>query len=408
LGRTDDFATNQEEKMQTTWCTHSNGPIIFASAIRLALFPAIVISQAFTIAIALTRRATMLRIRFGISSTRHLQNRPWLAGPISSLLVRSECQREIPRAPGTEGSNGKPFQLALRSAAAFLTLVVLSGGTGLAQGVTGTFVPIEVPGAQLTAARAITDDGRIVGFFTDGNGLTHGFLLVDGSFTSIDVPIPGARSTSALGINSRGDIVGSWDDSNGATHGFVLPAYGTFTVIDFENAILTTAYGINAAGDIVGQYDTSEKRYGYLRSRAGVFTSIDLPNTLGPPSFGTSATKINERGDIVGSYFDGTIHGYLLSSGTTTHTQLDVPGGVNAQARDINPQGDIVGFYFLGSRIVSFMRDRHGNYESFEAPTVQPAAATAAFGVNARGDIVGSYNYLGVVRGFVMHRTPTP
>src|SRR5262245_62116109 len=350
--RTDHFTTKEEEKMQTTWCRHSNGPMIFASAIRLALFPAIVISQAFTIAIALTRRATMIRIRFGLSSTPHPQNRPWLAGPIS-LLVRSESQREIPRAARTEGSNGKPFQLALRSAAAFLTLAV-AGGTGLAQGVTGTFVPIEVPGAQLTAARAITNDGRIVGLFTDANGVTHGFLLVDGSFTSIDVPVPGARSTTALGINSRGDIVGSWVDCRGATHGYLLPAYGTFSVVDFENAVLTTAWGINAAGDIVGQYDTSEKRYGYLRSRAGAFTSIDMPNTRGPSPFGTSAFRINERGDIVGAYFDGTIHGYLLPKGTITHTPLDVPGGVNAQAFDINPQRDIVGFYFLGSRLVSF------------------------------------------------------
>lgn len=303
---------------------------------------------------------------------------------------------------------GRSMQPAFAWLAAVLTAVTVPNAKALAQDVTGTFVPIEVPGATFTAARAITADGRIVGFFTDANGLTHGFLLVEGCFTSIDVPVPGARSTTALGINSSGDIVGSWVDSRGATHGYVLPAYGPFTVVDFENAILTTAFGINAAGDIVGQYDTSEKRYGYLLSRAGVFTSIDLPDTRGPSPFGTSAFSINARGDIVGSYFDGTIHGYLLSHGAITHAPLDVPGGINAQARGINPQGDIVGSYVLGSRILSFMRDRHGNYESFEAPTDQPAAATAAFGINAPGDIVGSYNYLGVTRGFVMYRARTP
>ena len=335
--------------MQTTLFTRSNARIIFASAIRLAR-------------------------------------------PIRSLF----------------GRNGRPFQLALESAAAVLMLLVLAGGTGLAQEVTGTFIPIEVPGARVTGARAITADGRIVGFFTDASGVTHGFLLVDGSFRSIDVPVPGARSTTALGINSRGDIVGSWVDSRGATHGYVLPAYGPFTVVDFENAILTTAFGINAAGDIVGQYDSSEKRHGYLRSRAGVFTSIDLPNTRGPSPFGTSAFSINGRGDIVGSYFDGAVHGYLLPHGAMTHTQLDVPGGINTQARGINSQGDIVGNCVLGGRGVAFRRDRHGNYDSFEAPTAAPATATAAFGINAPGDIVGQYNYLGVTRGFVMYRTRTP
>lgn len=47
---------------------------------------------------------------------------------------------------------------------AFLALLVLAGASGLAQDVTGTFVPIVVPGATFTAARAITADGRVVGF----------------------------------------------------------------------------------------------------------------------------------------------------------------------------------------------------------------------------------------------------
>jgi probable HAF family extracellular repeat protein len=296
------------------------------------------------------------------------------------------------------------FLRALASAAAVVTLVLFAGVSGLAHDAAGTFVSIEVSGARLTAARAITEDGRIVGLFTDANGLTHGFLLVDGSFTSIDVPVVGARSTTALGINARGDIVGSWVDSTGVTHGYLLPAYGSFTAIHFESAMLTTAFGINSAGDIVGQYDTSEKRLGYLLSRAGVFTSIDLPNTQGPSPFGTSAYSINARGEIVGAYFDGTVHGYLMSDGTIT--QLDVPffGGFNTLARGINSNGDIVGSYVLGSRTVAFKRDRHGNYESLEASTAAPATATAAFGINARGDIVGQYTDGGVTRGFVMQR----
>lgn len=348
----------------------------------------------------------MLRKRFAApGSIRHLLVRRWPRGPIRSFFTSRASGPEVPN--GRRSCHGTTIQPAL-AWLAVLTLVAVADAQGLAQEVTGTFVPIEVPGARFTAARAITADGRIVGFFTDANGLTHGFLLVDGSLTSIDVPVPGARSTTALGINSRGDIVGSWVDSRGATHGYVLPAYGPFTVVDFENAILTTAFGINAAGDIVGQYDTSEKRYGYLLSRAGVFTSIDLPDTRGPSPFGTSAFSINARGDIVGSYFDGAIHGYLLPHGAMPHTQLDVPGGINTQARGINSQGDIVGNSVLGGRSVAFRRDRHGNYDWFEAPTAAPATGTAAFGINAAGDIVGQYTYLGVTRGFVVYRTGTP
>ena len=66
---------------------------------------------------------------------------------------------------------------------------------GIAQDVTGTFVPIEVLGASFTVARAITADGRIVGIFGEASGRQHGLLLADGSFTTIDVPVPEARST---------------------------------------------------------------------------------------------------------------------------------------------------------------------------------------------------------------------
>ncbi len=89
----------------------------------------------------------------------------------------------------------------------------LISASAAAQEVTGQFVPIDVPGAVFTAARAITADGRIVGFFGEPDGRQRGFLLADGTFTTIDVPVAGARATNAFGINARGDIVGSWVDS---------------------------------------------------------------------------------------------------------------------------------------------------------------------------------------------------
>jgi hypothetical protein len=50
-------------------------------------------------------------------------------------------------------------------------------------------------------------------------GVTHGFLLSGGEFTSID--FPGASGTVASGINPRGDIVGFYV-SAGVGHGFLL------------------------------------------------------------------------------------------------------------------------------------------------------------------------------------------
>jgi probable HAF family extracellular repeat protein len=311
---------------------------------------------------------------------------------------------------------GKTMQPALAWLATVLTLVAVANATGVAQEVTGTFVPIEVPGASFTLARAITADGRIVGIFGEASGRQHGFLLADGSFTTIDVPVTGARSTNAFGINARGDIVGSWVDSRGVQHGFHWPVQGPFTVIDGPSitddgpTIRTLAKGINAQGDVTGYYDTEHKRHGFLLSRHGVFSTIDMDGSAGPPPNGTFAQWINARGDIVGSFFNGAVHGFLMSGDTVT--QLDVPfaGAVNTNAPGLNDRGDVVGFYTASGRQLAFRRDRHGNYETLEAPAA--ASSMLAIGINTPGDIVGQYtqteNGVSVTRGFVMYRARTP
>jgi hypothetical protein len=284
---------------------------------------------------------------------------------------------------------------------------LLGSSPAAAQEVAGQFVPIEVPGAAFTAARAITSDGRIVGFYGEASGRQHGFLLADGDFTTIDVPVDGARGTNAFGINARGDIVGSWLDSAGAQHGFLMSAYGGFTVIDGPGAIRTLARSINARGDIAGYYDTADKRHGFLLTRHGVFTTIDLDGTLGPPPNGTFVQWVNARGDISGSFFDGTVHGFLMSGDSVTPIDVPFLGAINTNAPGLNDSGDVVGFYTVGTRLVSFRRDHQGDYASLDAPTATPAAATIATGINNGGDIVGQYTHQGVTRGFVMYAAPS-
>ena len=82
-----------------------------------------------------------------------------------------------------------------------------------------TFTAINVPGATSTQAFGINERSQIVGFYFDGVGELHGFLLDRGTFTTIDAP--GATSTEALGINAGGQIVGRYF-AGGREHGFVL------------------------------------------------------------------------------------------------------------------------------------------------------------------------------------------
>ena|SRR2546428_4427638 len=111
-----------------------------------------------------------------------------------------------------------------------------------------------------------SDRGDIVGSYTDSNKKTHGFLLGDGVFTTIDVT--GAVSTMTRGINARGDIVGSYQINpakpGGDVHGFLLRD-GAFIYFDYPGHLNTVPQRISAKGVIVGCYhdaDTMDSMHG--------------------------------------------------------------------------------------------------------------------------------------------------
>jgi hypothetical protein len=60
----------------------------------------------------------------------------------------------------------------------------------------------------------------------------------------------------------------------------------------------TDAFGIDNRGRIVGVYDTADGRtHGYLREVDGRFRTIDVPG-----AYATVATRINDRGHVVGTF----------------------------------------------------------------------------------------------------------
>ena len=231
----------------------------------------------------------------------------------------------------------------------------------------GLFTKIDFPGSSVTNADSINPSGEIVGH-TLVKGKRHGYLRKkNGEFTQID--FPGAAATLALGINSRGDIVGHYCivtppqclNGNRNAHGFLLRE-GSFTTIDVPGALETQAYKINSRGQIVGSFfDAAGNSHIFLFSD-DEFTTIDVPGAVQTPTVGTSV-GINSRGDIVSSYCAAlplpckveNVRGFLLSEGE--FTAIDVPGAIGMGAAGINARGDIVGFYNPdASRYLGFLR----------------------------------------------------
>jgi probable HAF family extracellular repeat protein len=138
---------------------------------------------------------------------------------------------------------------------------------------------IEIPpatfaGAVATQASDITNNDLVCGFFTDANGNNHGFIGFLGQrFSTFKVTINGvkATSTSPFGCNDEGEIVGSFTDRNGNVHGFIF-AGGRFFQFDAPGSSQTAAFGVmgtlingvNDRGDIVGFFSDGTKVNGFV------------------------------------------------------------------------------------------------------------------------------------------------
>ena len=132
--------------------------------------------------------------------------------------------------------------------------------------VNGTFSTIDVPGSSFTEANGINNAGHIVGRFFDSKGNSHGFLDVNGTFSTIDVP--GASFTGANGINDAGQIIGGFLDSKGNPHQGFINVNGTFGTIDVPGAQIIVVNGINDAGHIVGHLLTAKPGTRFRRRTA--------------------------------------------------------------------------------------------------------------------------------------------
>ena len=116
-----------------------------------------------------------------------------------------------------------------------------------------------------------------------------------------------------------------------------------YTTIDVPGASTTSVQGINQHGDIVGGYVDGSGGHGFLLSK-GVFTKIDYPGAAH-----TDANGLNARGEVVGGYrMPGepavNMHGYLR----TRHGEflpVDFPGHINTRAQRITQEGLILGCY---------------------------------------------------------------
>src|SRR5260370_12385532 len=110
------------------------------------------------------------------------------------------------------------------------------------------FQTVIFPGDTFTQLLGITDFGMIAGYH--GAVVNQGFVLtLPNNFTLQN--FPNSAQTQVIGINDRRYTDGFYIDTAGTTHGF-LDINGTFTTVDFPrttfNQLLGLHYPYHAAG----------------------------------------------------------------------------------------------------------------------------------------------------------------
>jgi len=285
-------------------------------------------------------------------------------------------------------------------------------------------ITFDPTGSVGTQPWSISDSGWITGNWTDGNGVTHGFVRApDGAITSYDVSVPGAETVGCQGceINSKGEVAGcSWDAMGNST-GYRRSPDGKITPIIIPGTYQggnggSMAMAMNDAGLVLGQYTISATEQDSLLVTPDNHPIIFNPvsPTVSIWSWGGMESAINGHGAAIGGYIDvGEVyHGYVREPNGAI-TVLDAPSwgqieGAGTFPYGISPNGTIVGFVQDNNALThGFIRTPFGKYSTFDVPdegtTVGSWQGTFAMDMNQAGTITGWYlDGNSSVHGFLM------
>jgi hypothetical protein len=223
------------------------------------------------------------------------------------------------------------------------------------------------------------------------------FLVVAGcvpalgyNFTFLNDPLAGTaagQGTRAAGIFGT-TIVGQYTDGNNLTHGFIYNG-STFTTLDDPLASgVTTAWGVYGS-DVVGYYrDSQGNDHGFLYNGSSYTTMDDPSGVNGSMAFGIYSNT------IVGNYFDSSSLSQAYVNNGSSYTTLHDPAGAITFAYGV-----------YGSTIAGFYETGAGNFGftyNGSTYTTLPGSGYIPYGIDG-SFIVGSQPSGGFDHGFVFN-----
>ncbi len=173
-----------------------------------------------------------------------------------------------------------------------------------------SFIQVVNPNTPAPAMGTTTTNQLLAGFYTDSTGNDHGYTynIATAQFTSIG-PATGI-SSMATSINNSGIVSGVVTDGTG-THGFI-DNNGTYTTYNDPAGVSTMFFGLNNNNQVVGTYvDGAGVAHGFVYNLlSNTWQTVDDPFASATTVFtnvnGTTLNGINDLGQLVGFYSDGT------------------------------------------------------------------------------------------------------
>ena len=180
--------------------------------------------------------------------------------------------------------------------------------------------------------------GQVVGDADIYTRYSHAFLY-NGSGPLINLgSLAGDYSVScAQAINDQGMVVGYTDTpgTGNPTHAFVYKTNGGMQDLGTLGGVASYAWGINNSGQIVGFAQTESGAYhGFICSGNGPMVDLGTYTPL----------CINDAGQVAAANGPANYnHTYISSGGTGAWVDIGSLGGTNTQPYGMNNRGDIVG-----------------------------------------------------------------
>jgi probable HAF family extracellular repeat protein len=259
----------------------------------------------------------------------------------------------------------------------------------------GSTSALTAPHTTNGSAAGINNSRQVVGTTNTFNA-AQASLWSNGIFTNLGTL--GGTDSYAMAINNAGVIVGGASTSGEQLHAFVYDSGGMSDLGVLNGGTWSSAYAIADNGGIVGYSDIGT---GHFRAFRYGGSLQNLGTLGGSDSYGMG---INNTGTVVGgsTTTSGYLHAYVDALGSSM-VDLGTLGGSSSFAYGVNASGSVVGSSFTWSNAATHAFVwRDGSLYDLNSLVAQGSGwvLNEAYGINDRGQVVGTGTFAGQSRGF--------